>query len=330
MPMPDIFQNDLFSTNSLTAAINRAEFVPNRLGALGLFEAQGITTTHVTIEESNGELALVEAKPRGGDASPVSADKRRGIPFEAIHLPERSTLMADEIQNVREFGTEDQTRAVETVVNRRLEKMRRNIEATHEWQRVGAMRGQILDADGSTVLVDVFDRFNLTQQSVNMNFGSSDVQTKTLDVQEAIEDELGSLPFSTVRVFCGSSFWRNLLNDSSVQEAYNNHAAAVRLREDPRESFEFGGVIWERYRGKVGGNPYVPDAEAYAVPEGVPELMISRFAPADFTEAVNSIGLPVYAKSEPMRFDKGVELEVQSNPIHLPTRPRAIIKLTEA
>jgi hypothetical protein len=46
-------------------------------------------------------------------------------------------------------------------------------------------------------------------------------------------------------------------------------------------------------------------------------------------ETVNTIGLPYYAKQERIPFDKGVQLELQSNPLHICTKPRAIIKLTK-
>jgi len=65
------------------------------------------------------------------------------------------------------------------------------------------------------------------------------------------------------------------------------------------------------------------------VPEGVANLFITRFSPADYVEAANTIGLPYYAKQELMRMGKGVELEAQSNPITICTRPTAVIKLTQ-
>jgi hypothetical protein len=45
-------------------------------------------------------------------------------------------------------------------------------------------------------------------------------------------------------------------------------------------------------------------------------------------ETVNTIGLPYYAKQEELRMGKGIDLESQSNPISICTRPRAVIKLT--
>jgi hypothetical protein len=64
------------------------------------------------------------------------------------------------------------------------------------------------------------------------------------------------------------------------------------------------------------------------VPSGVSDLFVTNYAPADYMETVNTNGLPYYAKQEVMRMDKGVEIESQSNPISICTRPRSIIKLT--
>ena len=100
------------------------------------------------------------------------------------------------------------------------------------------------------------------------------------------------------------------------------------LRNDPRGGFEFGGAIFEQYRGQVGGNKFIGDNEAYVIPVGVPDLFIGRFAPANYLETVNTNGLPYYSKMEPLAMNKGMALESQSNPIFLCTRPSAVIKLT--
>jgi hypothetical protein len=68
--------------------------------------------------------------------------------------------------------------------------------------------------------------------------------------------------------------------------------------------------------------------DAYVVPRGVPGLLLGRFGPANYWQTVNTVGLPLYAKGIPMPNDKGWDIEMQSNPIHLLTRPRAVIKVT--
>ena len=64
------------------------------------------------------------------------------------------------------------------------------------------------------------------------------------------------------------------------------------------------------------------------VPKGVPELFITRFAPADYEETVNTEGLPFYAKQYSSQNGKGRHLEVQMNAISICTRPKALRRLT--
>ena len=105
---------------------------------------------------------------------------------------------------------------------------------------------------------------------------------------------------------------------------------AADLRNDVRGGFRFGDVFWEEYRGQVGAQKFIADGEAYLIPEGVSDLFVTHYAPADYMETVNTIGLPYYAKQEVMDFNKGIMVETQSNPISLCTRPRAVVKLTVA
>ena len=326
-----IFDNDIFTLASLTAAINDVEYQPRRLAEMGIFQAEGSRTTSMVIEKSGHQLGLVPAKERGAPGTVVGANKRTGITFTAHHLPTTATVLADEVQNVRAFGTEDQEQAVQSVVNARLAKMAQRIDVTHEYHRIGAIKGEILDADGTTVLADLYSAFGITQKTIAfaLNTDTTDIQMKCLDVLEEIEKGLGDLFFSGATVLCGASFWRKLVAHPKVREAYM-YQQSERLRADGRESFTFGGLMFERYRGHVGGKAFIPETEAYAFPMGTDELFITRFAPADYMDAVNTLGLPLYSSSEPLSHNKGVELEAQSNPLHLCTRPQAVIKLKEA
>ncbi|MCF5056846.1 major capsid protein [Pseudomonas proteolytica] len=324
-----IFEDDAFSVSSLTAAINEQEYLPGRISSLGLFREEGISTLTVQIEKDGDTLALVPSGERGTSGLVVGGSKRTLIPFNTVHLPERFTIKADEIQGIRAFGTRSELQAVQDVVNKRLAKARRQLDATHEFQRMGALNGQVLDADGKTVLLDIYKSFGVNRQKLQMGLNSPDTELRVkcgeaLDMQE---EALGSVTSSGSRAMCGKNFWNKLIVHKSVKETYLNTMQAASLRGDARESFEFGGIVWERYRGKVAGVAFVHDDKALLVPEGVPDLYISSFAPADYMETVNTQGIPYYSKIEPLPFNKGVAGEAQSNPLHLCTRPRAQILL---
>ena len=314
-----IFDDEAFTVTALTAALNDQPYLPGRISALGLFREEGITTLTVQIEKDGDTLALVPAGERGGSGLVVAASKRNLIPFNTVHLPERFTIKADEIQGIRAFGTRTELQAVQDVVNARLAKARRQLDATHEFQRMGALNGLILDADGSTVLLDLYDRFGVQRQKLSMGLADpgTELRVKCGEALDMQEDALGSVTSTSSRSFCGKNFWNKLIVHKSVKETYLNSQQAAALRGDARESFEFGGIIWERYRGKVAGVSFVHDDKALLVPEGVPDLYISVFAPADYMETVNTQGIPYYSMIEPLPFNKGMAGEAQSNPLHL-------------
>lgn len=328
----DIFNDDAFSLVSLTKAINEQPYVPGRIGALGLFSEEGINTTSVSVEYDGATLSLVPAGQRGAPAVNVKSDKRKLINFNTIHLPQRARILADQIVGVRAFGSDSELETVQSVVNKRLAKMRYALDATIEYQRIGAIKGQILDANGSTVLEDLFTRFGLTQQTKAMVFATptTNIRGKVMEAKRLMEDALGNAMYTGARALCSASFFDALVNHAKVESAFVNWQSNETLRQDVRAGFLFAGVLWEEYRGTVGGVDFIGSGDAYLVPEGVPDLFVTNYAPADYVEAAGSLGLPYYAKQELLDFGKGVDLEAQSNPISVCTRPRAVIKLTAA
>jgi hypothetical protein len=83
----------------------------------------------------------------------VEADDARS--FVVPHLERETKIYADEVQNVRMFGSENQPEAIQAIVDERLTDLRAMHEVTLEYHRIGAIKGQILDADGS-VIYDLF------------------------------------------------------------------------------------------------------------------------------------------------------------------------------
>lgn len=323
-----IFEDEAFSVPNLVATINEEHPVPGQIAAMGLYNEEGSLSVTQQIEKDGDVLALVPAAPRGAPGHVVIASKRELIPFNAVHLPQTFTITADEIQGIRAYGSRTELQGVQDVVNARIEKARKQLELTHEFQRIGGIKGLIVDADGTTPLVNLFQRFGITQQTLAMQFGTADVSVKAGEALDMQDDALGTATGTGAVALCGKTFRAKLIADKSVKDVYMQSTKADSLLGDRRQAFTFGGVLWVRYRGKVGSTAFVGDDEAYLVPEGVEDLFKSVYAPANYMETVNTLGVPHYAKLERMPFDKGVMGEAQSNPLHICTRPRAVIKLT--
>lgn len=329
MATMDAFSNDAFGMLQLTAAVNRESYVPGRIGRLGIFEERGVRTTKVAIEYRDRTVELIPTTPRGGVPHQNQRDGRDVVDFQVPRLALLDRIYADEVLNVRAFGRESDLMALMEEVRERQRRMTRSLDATLEWHRMGALKGQILDADGS-VLIDLFTALGVSQRAeVAMDFSGTatgDVKPKISGIIRATEDELG-VQDAEFHAYCGSTFFDELTGHEETRQIFLNYDAARTLRErTARRTFFYGGVLWEEYRGNVSGQQFVADDKAIIFPVGVPGLYITRFAPADYWGAVGTQGLPRYSRQygDPTGADRYRELEVQSNPINLCTRPRAL------
>mgnify|MGYP000923330247 CR=1 FL=1 len=328
--MPDVFNSDMFSLVSLTDAINKLPYKPSRLGEMGLFQTQGVATTTIVIEELHGVLSLLPTVRRGGPATVNRPSKRSARSFLIPHIPLEDAVLADDVLNVRQFGSETQADTVAKVVNDKLQAMRQSHELTLEYHRIGAVKGIVLDADGATAIYNLFTEFGLTQTTQDFAFtvGSTVIRTAILAVIRAIETALGAANYDHIHCLAGKSWIDAFIDHDDVRAAYERYQDGVNLRNDPRKGFEFAGVTFEEYRGSIGAVKFVADTEAHFFPVGVPGLFKTYNAPADFVETAGTLGQPLYVKQERMDFDRGIRLHTQQNPLCMCTRPQVLVKGT--
>jgi hypothetical protein len=338
MPTLDIMNQDAFGVTSLTDAINAVPFVPGRAGEVIDWNETGITTTSLLIEEDGGVLKMLNPTPRGGPGETSAKSKRTVRSLLVPHYQHDDAITADEVQGVRAFGSESEVQSVQTLVNQRLrDAVNLVLDPTLELQRLGAVKGIIVNADGST-LYNLFNEFGVMQETeIDFNLDASTdtgaVRGVCADAVNLIADNLGGVPFTGVRAFCGKTFFKSLLANVEVRNSYKGTSMASVLREgyvDPSGkkiygAFEFGGIVFEHYRGSVGGSAMVGDNAVHIFPVGVPGLFRTVFAPADYVETVNTIGRPRYAKQWMSPNGKRVEMESQMNALSYCTRPKALL-----
>jgi hypothetical protein len=302
----DIFHQDAFSTLEMTSAIEKVPFLPSALGELNIFTPNPIRTTGLIVEERDGQLSLIPTSERGTPPpSERTTEKRQVRYFEAPRLVQGDTIYARELQNIRSFGKESELMQVQEEVARRLTGptgIVRNIEYTWEHMRLGAIQGQVLDADGSTVVYNWFDEFGITPPTeVGFNLpANTEGSLRPLCnqvVRGVARASKGAFkPNSKVYALCGDQFWDELTNHTDVLKTYYNWQAAQELRQGQAfEAMKFGGIYWFNYRGS-------DDASTVAVatdrvkffPVDAPGVFEVAQAPADRFEYVNTPGKPVY------------------------------------
>ena len=329
----DIFNDDAFSVSTLTQTITDIPRVATRIGSSGLFTERGMPTLGMMVEREGSSLKLVPAQVRGSVGEPVKLGPRTMVNLPTVHLPQRGSMLADEVQGIRAFGKETEVEAASARFAQKLGLAKSQIDITMEYHRIGAIKGQVLDADGTTVLLDVYSAFGMTQQTKFFVLGTAGtkVKQKCVELKRMIQAKLGGRSFTKVRVLCSESFFDDLVGHATVEKAYELYNQNSHARTDQTGTgFEFADVIFEVYAGGIGTTEFIPDGLAYAYPEGVSNLFQTWYAPADWMETVNTLGLPYYAKQEVMPYNKGVSFESQSNPLNFCSLPEVVIECSAA
>ncbi|MBM3748435.1 MAG: major capsid protein [Acidobacteria bacterium] len=330
------FDNDAFTMVALTAAINK---IPNNFGRveqLGLMPAQGVRTRTILIEEMNGVLNLLPTQPVGAPGTLGTQGKRKVRSFVIPHIPHDDVVLPEEVQGLRAFGSENEVEALAALIAQKLQTMRNKHAITLEHLRMGALKGVILDADGS-VICDLYDAFSISAKAVSFGLtsGTTEILLKVLEVKRHIEDNLRGEFMTGIYCLCSPGFFDALTTHAKVKEAYARWQQGQILFTDNRTNFSFGGITFEEYRGQATDpagtvRKFIADDEAHFFPLGTATTFRTYFAPADFNETANTLGLPLYAKQAPRKFERGTDLHTQSNPLPICLRPEILVKGTKA
>ena len=337
MEIVNPFDESGFDLATMTGSIN---ILPNNYGRIrqmGIFSRRGENTQRVILlDEKNGHITLLPSKPVGSPATMAKHEKGKTRSFIIPHIPYDDIIMASDLQGKREPGTVN-PKTLETIMLNRLASMRNSHAITEEFLCMGALKGIIIDGDG-TELYNLYTEFGITQEVVAFDLGNTKpgVAAKCRKVLRHIEDKLLGEVMSGVHCLCDGAFFDALLKNETVKEIFLNHAKALDLAGvdvDPRKGFRFGGITFEEYRAKASkpdgtSVDFIEDGEAHFFPTGTMNTFETVDAPADYLETANTPGQPIYAKQVMDRKGKHVDILTESNPLPLCKRPGLLVKGT--
>ena len=331
--MQNPFDNPAFSMAELTKSINILPNSYGRVGQMGIFPERGVRTRQVLVEYKSGRLNLLQSRPLGSPGALHENEKRQMRSFIIPHIPYDAELLPDEYQSIRAFGSETGLQQYARLMNDKLQSMRNKHAITLEHLRMGALKGEVLDADGSKIY-NWFEEFGIKQKIIDFKLSDpkTEVLEKCMELLDFMEENLEGELMTRAHALVSKEFFRQLINHAKVKEAYARWRDGEALRADMRRGFEFGGVTFEQYLGQAStadGTPrrFIAEKEGHVFPMGTLDTFETVFAPGDFLEAANTIGKSVYAKQEPRKFNRGIDIHTQSNPLPICYRPKVLIKL---
>ncbi|ODN41171.1 major capsid protein [Piscirickettsia litoralis] len=325
---------DAFKASTLTEAMNLIPNTYGRINQLGVFSFKGINTRSVSIESKKGQLVLLQTKKWGEDGDQKENEKRIVRSFSVPHIPHDSVLDAADFQDVRAFGQTSSLESMPRATAERLKEMKADHDITHEYMRMQCIKGKLYDG-GGTLIYDWFKEFGIKQYTVEFDFSneSFDVKAACRKVVRHIKDGLLGDIMDKPYVLVDAEFMDQLTNNTQVKEAYERWNNGAALRDDNSKGFTFAGLTFEEYDASVslpGGTvkEFIETATGYGFPLGTRQTFRYYAAPANFNNAVNTIGLPYYASAEPKKHNRGIDIHTQSNPLFMCLRPSTLVKLT--
>jgi hypothetical protein len=337
MSFANIIRGDAFSFTTLTSAINKVIPEPESLDNIFTFNEKGISTLSALIEYKEGKLGLVPTSERGTVGHAISSNPRKMRSIYVPHYQEYDAIMSTEVLGVRQFGSETEFETIESKRNEKLGEMASKLNRTLNYAKAGMLQGYLYDADGS-VIYDWFEElgfarnthtFDVTQPNVN-------IRDEAIKMKRKADIKLGGYSYSRYVWLMPPEMFDLVVSHPSLKEAYDRWQDGAFLRADNRKGFQIAdNVTIQSYEINTTGafdsqgRPIrmFPEDKSFFVPDTT-SLFQVRFAPADTMEAVNTVGLPFYAASEPKPFNKGVDLTAESNFVVYSEKPDAVVEVS--
>lgn len=341
----DIFKSQVtnFEYNDYT---DELLLIPNQWGLLqnlGIFGEDSVDTNVLQFDETNMTLTLIEDQRRGTrkqyNKEQYSKLHTVGIP----HFPFDDAIRPEDIIKRRKAGTKGDAETLANVRMKKMERMRRSWAATIEYSRMQAIMGNVYNPNSTNDVQNWYTEMNVAQKSVDFDLGTTTTNVLA-KIEEAIahsQDNIlsGEVVTSFVAI-CSPEFFSALIAHPAVADAYKFYASTQEpLRERLNSSlggqyreFNHGGIRFIEYRGsftdKNGATKrIVPVDEAYVLPLGTVDTFITYYAPADRFEYVHTAGEPQYMWEYVDERGRLIELESESNFIHMVRRPQCVVKL---
>ncbi|MEX3635961.1 major capsid protein [Paraburkholderia sp. BR14320] len=335
----DIFNQDPFTTITLTAAVDKYPYQPLALGEMNIFDDDPIRTTALVVEQRQGQLIVVPFSERGEAGQQRVTEKRAARYFDVPRLRHADTIYANELQNIRQFGTETELMQVQSEVARRLAGptgLLKNIEYTWEFQRLAAVQGLFTDHDG-TIKYNWFQEFGITQAAeyaFNLSAGTANTLRplcNQITRAMARKAQGAFTPSTKVIGLAGDAFYDAFVNHPDVIRTFVNWSDASEIRGGNSGGafslFEFGGIRWLNYRGSDDNTTIkIPDDKVKFFPLNAPGIFRRALAPGESFQWVNTPGKPIYVVPI-MDRDRNEwwKMEVSSYPLHICTRPEVLL-----
>jgi hypothetical protein len=333
MALIDVFNNRAFAATEITAILQNTPYRPEFFGQFGdsLFPVKRTRTRNIAVVKKQGVMSLVPVSPIGAPPVELEAAGADVRSFITRRLAKGSTLYAEELQGVLGYPDLEIVGTVAGEIATRALQIREDIETTHEHMRLGSVLGKVVDADGVRVLDDWFANWGIAEPTpFNLQLNVSTTQLRLMAsriIDATFEASRGSWVQGVTRVhaLCAPDLFDLIVNHPMIERTYLNYAAAAELRGQQADDFDFGGIVWHKYRPTPGGEFSIPSGSARFFPVGARDAFQRVAAPGEFEPFINQPGQDIIGIQIPDR-DRAAwtRTEAYAYPLYVCLRPEML------
>lgn len=334
----DYLRDPRYSVRNLSDAILKIPNLYSFLTDMGLFPERGISTTYVEIEAKAGQLNIIPTSQRGAPAPYKTKTTRNLRVLKTLFLQLNDKLVPSDLQNLPAFGMPGFFEAFDALLAERFNDIQRYYRQTHEYYKWGALRGDVLDADGSTVLYNCYTEMGESQSDFDFLFGTTTANGPLNAVKAGrrhMERNLLGEPMTGTLWLCSAEFWDDVTQHPYMMKYYENQIGRPNPYVDDLPVFQVGNDIFVEHNGIASylgddgtstTHRFIPANEAIGIPLGTQQVFRSYFAPGEMMSTVNMPGQAIYVSTKELDHGAGIEIHTESAPLFVVQKPRLVVR----
>lgn len=334
--------------------VNDMPIMYGQITAMNMFRFKGAFTNTVAIDRTDYTPGIIPASPWCCDNKVTQGSPVRNMyPVTIPHTHIEDAMWACDISGVRAERT-GLTVDYASVAEERAKvmmRMRMNLDITMEYRLLSALKGQVMDADGTNVLLDIYNLFGATQQTVNIP-----LNTQGTDVLGAFREamrvsRIGARSFMPLgwKVIAGKNFFDKLARHDDLKELWKRCCEVqARTLADMNTPVNFSfnflpNLSVEEYVSTAANNPktgaqmeFLGDDEAIMFPMVAAgfEMYELLAAPPQTLNYVNTRASQLIYMWEKLLCERGddgdaegISMLAEANYLPIVKHPAAIIRL---
>ncbi|MEW6265310.1 MAG: major capsid protein [Thermodesulfobacteriota bacterium] len=330
--------DNLFKIRALTAAVNKMVAPARRIYNRYFQPKEHLEPTdRLAFDIITGSERLLGNISVVAPATVTGKTGRQTVTMTAPRLSHKRVIHASDLNALRAYGQQTQVELMATRLAIEQRDMRNMVDRTMEYWACGALKGQIYDADLSTVLVDygmaATHTPTLTGTNLWTNASSKPVE-RLRSYMKTIEDD----SYATItgwEAWVGSSVMDALLSHSAVLDLLK-YQGGVQIAETGRISL-LAGVRIEEYNASFtdseGNRKRMIDEDRILLIGLCDDLVDTPYAPIVDHKApggvgntdANGAGVMFYSASWEEEDPPGRWIKVEARPLPVLQRPGAVI-----